>query len=157
MTTSSAGVRLPLNRSALSIRFAINPLPSVPLSSIQGLTELPVSEELTSLGFRFTESIGGDQQHIARHHFHLPNLIRLETNSREHSKWKTRQGNFVQPSRPGAQHERERKPGIRKTNCGILVVHTDNCRRGVDSFRKKSLQSGIHLGEQLSRTFRARA
>jgi hypothetical protein len=30
------------------------------------MTELPVSEELTTLSFRFTESIGGDKQHIAR-------------------------------------------------------------------------------------------
>ena len=35
ITTSSAGVRLPLNRSALSIRFAINLHPSLPLSSIK--------------------------------------------------------------------------------------------------------------------------
>jgi hypothetical protein len=38
-----------------------------------------------------------------------------------------------------------------------MIVDTKNRCRGVDSFRKKSLESGIHLGEQMGKTFRVHA
>ena len=86
---------------------------------VQGLMKLSVSEKLAVLCLRFTEPIGGNQQHITRIHLDLSNLIRLKAKSSEHAKWNTRQGNFIQASRRRAQHEREWKPSVYKTNRGI--------------------------------------